>query len=479
MKTSSFMSPAHLVIAVAMAVVGGAFLKPVWANGSAGPEVIANANGFACSIPGCADASKNIREIAIDELNIDVRETTTGLDVEYKTYQPGKPVYGNATFTSEVLPGGSKELQAWFQEVSRGKNIRKNITVTLFKSDKTPGRSYSLFDCFPTQWSQVDLSAAGGVQTETLTVKIGRIELVTFAAPPPSGPGRPRANARPAEAGVADKFAQVRGFKVEISGSSGKEVDTAWESVHGGELVFALHPKPETLPASKYKSNSPGHKSVGEVTLKGAMTDSRKALCQWINDTVNGKPWKRIMTVTESLFGDGSVKPGKTYHYFDGFPVRYVFPRMSVTNTTGNVEEEVTMKFVRMERSLPPRCIGKITMPGLDSAATRATMIWVEDMGFDLDLIATQQDARNLSAVVAIAGTAGPELLDWMDQTNQGMGTPKTFTLDLYSQRRATGRQVILENCLPQSVTTSGGGGGSGGLATTTLEVRMDRIEMK
>ena len=35
----------------------------------------------------------------------------------------------------------------------RGKGIRKNITVTLFESDKTPGRSYNLMDCFPTQWS--------------------------------------------------------------------------------------------------------------------------------------------------------------------------------------------------------------------------------------------------------------------------------------------------------------------------------------
>ena len=31
-----------------------------------GYEVIANASGFKIDIPGCADASKNIREIAID-----------------------------------------------------------------------------------------------------------------------------------------------------------------------------------------------------------------------------------------------------------------------------------------------------------------------------------------------------------------------------------------------------------------------------
>ena len=36
-----------------------------------------------------------------------------------------------------------------------------------------------------------------------------------------------------AEAYTSDKFAQVRGFSIEISSTSGKEVDTAWESLRG------------------------------------------------------------------------------------------------------------------------------------------------------------------------------------------------------------------------------------------------------
>jgi phage tail-like protein len=142
-------------------------------------EVIANAFGFGVDIPGCADASKNIREIAIDELNIDAREMTTGLDVEYRLYGPGAAHWGSAKFTSACTLGGSKELQAWWQAAAKGKDIRKNITVTLFKSDKTPGRSYSLFDCFPSQWSSVNFDTSSTVQTETLTVKIGRIEFKT------------------------------------------------------------------------------------------------------------------------------------------------------------------------------------------------------------------------------------------------------------------------------------------------------------
>jgi len=150
-----------------------------------------------------------------------------------------------------------------------------------------------------------------------------------------------------AEATVSDKFAQVRGFKVDITGATGKEVDTAWESVSGGELIIEL--TETTIGSDKFQTTSPGHKSVGEITLRGAMTDQRQALCTWINDTVNGKKWFRDLTITELLSVDGGVKDGKSYTYVDCFPVGYVFPRMSVSNTTGNVMEEVRIKPIRCE----------------------------------------------------------------------------------------------------------------------------------
>ena len=150
-----------------------------------------------------------------------------------------------------------------------------------------------------------------------------------------------------AEATVSDKFAQVRGFQVEITQATGKEVDTAWEAVSGGELIIEL--TETTIGSDKFQTTSPGHKSVGEITLRGAMTDKRAALCTWINDTAAGKPWKRTLTITELLSVDGGVKDGKQYIYFDCFPSGYVFPRLSVTNTTGNVIEEVRIKPVRCE----------------------------------------------------------------------------------------------------------------------------------
>ena len=122
---------------------------------------------------------KKKEELAIDSLNIDAREMTTGLDVEYRLYGPGAAHWGSFKFTSACTLGGSKELQAWWQEAAKGKNIRKNITVQLLKSDKSPGRSYNLFDCFPTQWSSVNFDTSSTVQTETLTCKVGYIEFKT------------------------------------------------------------------------------------------------------------------------------------------------------------------------------------------------------------------------------------------------------------------------------------------------------------
>src|SRR5881296_162314 len=93
----------------------------------------------------------------------------------------------------------------------------------------------------------------------------------------------------------SDKFAQVKGFRVEIDGAGDNAQDVAWEHVSGGALL--IEHVETTIGADKHHTNSPGHKSVEEITLRGAMTDTRAALSRWINDTVNGKPWKRTLTI--------------------------------------------------------------------------------------------------------------------------------------------------------------------------------------
>jgi hypothetical protein len=157
-----------------------------------------------------------------------------------------------------------------------------------------------------------------------------------------------------AEATCSDKFAQVRGFSVEFTGAGagGKEVDTGWETVSGGELI--IETTDTTIGGDKFQTTSPGHKSVGEITLRGAMTGKRAALCTWINETVNGKPWKRTLTITELLSVDGGVKDGKQYIYFDCFPVGYVFPHISPPDPCARVEEELRFVYRRLVVVDPP-----------------------------------------------------------------------------------------------------------------------------
>jgi len=150
-----------------------------------------------------------------------------------------------------------------------------------------------------------------------------------------------------ADAATSDKFAHIRGFKIEIDGAGGKEVDTAWEHVSGGALM--IEHVETTIAGDKHHTHSPGHKAVEDIVLRGAMTEKRDQLCKWINETCQGKGWKRNLTITELHQVDGAVKEGKQYIYYDCFPVRYVFPHMSVTHTTGNVVEEVHVKPIRCE----------------------------------------------------------------------------------------------------------------------------------
>jgi hypothetical protein len=145
-----------------------------------------------------------------------------------------------------------------------------------------------------------------------------------------------------ADAFVSDKFAQVRGFSVEITGQTGKEVDNAWESVSGGLLTA-----PRAIGGDKFSTFSPGHKTVGEITLRGAMTDGRKVLCQWINDTVAGKPTRRDVAV-KPIFEDGTV--GDQVIFFDCVITGYVPPSFTVGDprqpvVDGSLTEEVRFTY--------------------------------------------------------------------------------------------------------------------------------------
>lgn len=152
-----------------------------------------------------------------------------------------------------------------------------------------------------------------------------------------------------ADATVSDKFAQVRGFKVEIDsaqGGSGSDVDTAWETVSGGELIIEV--ADTSVGSDKFQTTSPGHKSVGEITLRGAMTDKRAALCTWINETVSGKPWKRNVSITPI---DLDGRAGETLILIDCVITAYKPPRLIIADPDDPCDPETLAEEVRFTYS--------------------------------------------------------------------------------------------------------------------------------
>lgn len=141
-----------------------------------------------------------------------------------------------------------------------------------------------------------------------------------------------------------DEMLVVLGFTVTIDNAgSGSDPDSAWETCSGGSLNIEI--ADSSVGGDQVHTTTPGHKYIDTLTLRGPLTSGRKALCQWITDTVKGQPWKRTLTVKEIL-KDGS--DGKTFTYHDCFVTRYVFPAFS-SSGTGNLYEEVAIKPIRLD----------------------------------------------------------------------------------------------------------------------------------
>jgi hypothetical protein len=307
-------------------LLGMLMAAALWMSG------VASATNFAILLGGGSNGDDKVElegvdSVEIDPVTIDVLELPAPENSEYRLYGPGKSHWGNAKFTSACTLGGSKELQAWFQEAAKGKNIRKNITVTLFRTNSIASKSYVLYDCFPVAWEPG--ACTGGTRSEfdTFTVSIGGGRIEQGAGPDPLPNTRPnlRIGVQNADGSVATE--RVTGI---------------WS---GGEPQLIQQWPFRT---AKFHTFSPGHKSIAEITLRSSGFSGKKGY-DWLNASFDNQHTRKTLTITEMLSVDGGVKDGKQYIYHDCFPIRYVFPRMSVTNTTGNTMEEVTVKPIRLE----------------------------------------------------------------------------------------------------------------------------------
>jgi phage tail-like protein len=279
--------------------------------------------------------------VDIDDVVFDSQEATTAaawpwdLDIlqenrkaGYRVYHPGKPQYGNITIRAGKGTGGSKELYTWWQDSRRNADSSQTITIIAFNAKGGKTRQYNLLECYPVKWSAGDTDpTSGGVAVDTLVCRIGGLELIALSEDEPKNP------------------------KVEVAirgDDSGSDPDSAWETCSfnvwtGGEpTLIQKWPFRETA----HYRELPGEKAVTDLVLRGPLTSGRKNLCEWITDSVNGKPWRKTVTVKE-ITKDGGA--GKTFIYHDCFPIRYVFPSFSEGDSANARTEWITCKMGRVE----------------------------------------------------------------------------------------------------------------------------------
>ena len=153
--------------------------------------------------------------------------------------------------------------------------------------------------------------------------------------------------------------------------------------------------------------------------------------------------------VTQIVSVDGGVAPGRAYTYHECFPIRYVFPRMSVTNTTGNQREEVEIRVVRVERDIPVRARARLDIPGAPLATRSALLLAVDDMSMDVQLVEQTGDARNPSATLILPGGTAGELLEWSKKLQAGQIDLRDITVAFLLGRNHPVGALILEGSYP------------------------------
>ncbi|MBI4335735.1 MAG: phage tail protein [Candidatus Omnitrophica bacterium] len=297
---------------------------------------------FAVDIPGCPITSANIQSVQVEDLTIDVRETTGGVDWDFRTYAPGDAHFGKATFRSRVGKN-SKELLQWLQDASDEKNPCKNVGVIIRDRKGKEARRWNLINCIPVKYDPGDYSLNSQTRIETIVVQIGYIEIVSAA------PVEKKQADRPEEITIQgapspDETRVNKGFRIEVSGpAGGKAEDNAWETCAGGALCIEV--APASTGSTCHQVVTPGQKFVEEVQLRGPMTKSRKWIAENINNITRKIDSRFDITIIE--IGQNGAET-KRYTYYNCFITSVVFPKLTNDNR-GLLPEKITIKPERLE----------------------------------------------------------------------------------------------------------------------------------
>jgi hypothetical protein len=256
--------------------------------------------------------------VDVDPIEIETHDVTQSNDTTWRSFKSGMPKFGQVRLT--FRPGASNSAAvAWFEEVRKGRNIRKDITIKL-QSKGVAARTYALVDTFPITFSG-----------DTVTLQIGRIEVSTSDA---------ESNASSSGCSAeADQVLRYKGFNVEISGHGAASSDVGWKSVKGGEP--SVEPAEATIGSDGERRFTPGKAYVTDLTLVGYMTPQRVALNRWLAATLAGTGDRRSDVIVRAGDNDGGTSRAK--HYLNGLITRIEIPKLRA-GSADPIEEVVVIK---------------------------------------------------------------------------------------------------------------------------------------
>jgi phage tail-like protein len=125
------------------------------------------------------DLSEDIVKVSSINMTIPKIHATTGLDVREKAHRPGRPVFGNITFTGAEHTDGIKKIRSWIKDAYDGKDARKDITVEVHNQKGEVVRSFNLMRCLPVAYSSVDFDSQSGAATMhwMVEIRVPRVEM--------------------------------------------------------------------------------------------------------------------------------------------------------------------------------------------------------------------------------------------------------------------------------------------------------------
>lgn len=125
------------------------------------------------------DLSADITKVSSINMTIPKIHAHTGNDVKEKAYRPGRPTFGNITFTGAEHTDGVKPIRKWIKDAYDGKDARKDITIEVKAQDQSTVRTFNLMRCLPVAYSSIDFDSQGGAQTMhwMVEVRVQRVEM--------------------------------------------------------------------------------------------------------------------------------------------------------------------------------------------------------------------------------------------------------------------------------------------------------------